>query len=64
MTKQLDAWPVSGVNKFSGEVQVNVHRVVFSEEKSDTIAEEKLVTHEKVTPSEEVDKGTSIFNDI
>ena len=40
------------------------YQFVFFEEKSDTIAKEKLVAHEKVTPSEEVDKGTSIFTYI
>ena len=45
---------MSGFNKFSGEYQVKNHHVVGSEEKS--------VPSEKVTPSEEVEKGTNFLN--
>ena len=40
MTKQLGAWPVSGVNKFAGEDQGKIYHVLITKEKSNTIAEE------------------------
>ena len=55
---------MSGVKKFSGKVQGEIHHVVISEEKSNAIAEEKLVTSAKVTTSEEVYKGTKKLDDM
>ena len=49
---------MSGVNKFSGEGQGKVHHAVVSEEKLTPLPKKKVVTSEKVTPSEEVDKRT------
>ena len=53
-----------GVNKFSGEGQGKIHHVVVADEKSNTIVEEKMVTNEKVTPSEEVDKDNKRLDDM
>ena len=55
---------MSGVNKFSGEGQGKIHHVVVAENKSSTIYEEKLILSEKVPPSEGVEKGTNILNDV
>ena len=49
---------------FSGEVQGKIHHVVVAKEKGNTIAKEKVVTSEKVTPSEEVDKGAKNLYDM
>ena len=54
---------MSGVNKFSGEGQGKIHHIVVSEVSS-TIANEKTVPSDKFTPSEEVEKGTIILNDM
>ena len=55
---------MSRINKFAGEGQEKFHHVVVSEEKSCAISEEKVVQTEKVTPREEVEKGTNILNYI
>ena len=49
---------MSGVNKFAGEGQGVIHHVVVSKGNSNTIDKEKVVTSEKVTPIEEVEKRT------
>ena len=54
---------MSGFNKFSGEGQEKIHHVVVAKENSTTIAEEKVVTSEKDTPSEKVDKVTKTLDD-
>ena len=53
-----------GVNKFSGEGQEKLHHVVVAEEKVASFPKKKLVPSDKVTPSEEVEKGTNILNDM
>ena len=50
-----------GVNKFSGEGQAINHHVV---QYFFPIAEEKLAPSEKVTPSEDVEKGTKTLDDM
>ena len=47
---------MSGVNKFFGEVQGKIHHVVVSKEKVMPFPKKKILTSEKVTTSEEVDK--------
>ena len=61
MTRQLGALPVSVVNKFAGKRQGKIHHVVISKVKNNAIVEEKTLTSEKVTTSENVDKGTKIW---
>ena len=55
---------MSGVNKFSEVGQVKIQHVVVAEEKSSTIAKEKLVPSEKVTPSQGDEKGKIFLNDM
>ena len=55
---------MSGINKFSVKSQGKIHRVVVAGEKSNAIAEEKILTSEKVTTSEEVDKGAKNLDDM
>ena len=57
MTRQLE-------NKFSGKIQGKIHHVVVAKEKNNAIVEEKILTTEKVTTSEEVDKGTKHLDDM
>ena len=60
MTRLLVDWPVSEVNKFSGKVQDKIHHfVVAKRKKVMPLSKKKILTTEKVTTSEEVDKGTS-----
>ena len=51
---------MSGVNKFSGEGQGKVHHAVVSEEKLTPLPKKKVVTSEKVTPSEKVENVLKI----
>ena len=53
---------MSGVNKFSGEGQGKVHHVLVAEEKVSPLPKKKVVPSEKVTASEEAEKGTNILN--
>ena len=58
---------MSGVNKFSGEVQARNNYVIryywsISEEK--VAPSEKVTPGEKVTPSEEVEKVTDLLDDM
>ena len=55
---------MSGANKFSGEGQGKIHNVVIAKEQISTISREKVEPNDKVTPSEEVQKGTNISNDM
>ena len=55
---------MSGVNKFFGKGQGEIHHVVVSERKSNAISKEKVATSDKVTTSEEVDKGTKFLDDM
>ena len=48
---------MSGFNNIFWEGQGKIQHVVVSEEKSNTISKEKVVTSEKITQSEEVYKG-------
>ena len=54
---------MSGVNKFSGKGQGEIHHFVISKEKIMPLLKKKLLTTEKVTTSEKVDKGTKILDD-
>ena len=47
---------MSGVNNFSGEGQGKIHHVVVSEKKVTPLLKKQVVTSEKVTTSEEVEK--------
>ena len=55
---------MSGFNKFSGKGKRKIYCFVVSEEKSNAMSEEKILTTEKVTTSEEVDKGTKKLDDV
>ena len=55
---------MSGVNKFFGKGQGEIHHVVVAERKSNAISKEKVATSDKVTTSEEVDKGTKFLDDM
>ena len=52
---------MSGVNKFAGESQAKINHVVPYYR---PIAEEKVALSQKVTPSEEVEKGTIFLDDM
>ena len=53
-----------GVNNFDGEGQGEIHHIVVDKEKLTTWLKKKVVTSEKVTTSEEVDRGTKYLDDI
>ena len=55
---------MSGVNKFPGKGQGEIHHVVVAEEKNNAIVEEKLLTTERVKTSEEFGKGTEKLDDM
>ena len=50
---------MSGVNKFSGKGQAKIHHVVPYYW---PIAKENLAPSEKITPNEEVEKGTNLLD--
>ena len=50
-----------GFNKFAGEGQAKNHHVVTYYQ---PISKEKVAPSEKVTPSEEFEKGTKLLDDI
>ena len=50
---------MSGVNKFSGDIQAKIHHDVPYYQR---ISRENLLPSEKVTPSEEVEKVTNLLN--
>ena len=54
---------MSGVDKFAGEVKGKNHHVVVAKEKVAPLTMKKIVTSEKITPSEEVEKDTNLLND-
>ena len=49
---------MSGVNNFSGGGQGKIHHIIVAKEKVTPLPKKRVVTSEKVTASEEVDKGT------
>ena len=55
---------MSGGNNFSGEGQGKIHHVVVAKEKLSPLPKKIVVPGEKVTPSEEILKGTNILNDM
>ena len=64
MTKQLGAWPVPGVNIFSGEGQGKFYHVAIAKEKLAPLPNKKVDPSGKVTPSDYDEKGTNILNDV
>ena len=55
---------MSGFNKFSVEGQGKFIMSSFPKEKVTLLPNKKVVTSEKVTPIEEVNKVTTILNDM
>ena len=55
---------MSGVNKFAGKGRGKIHHVVVAKEDLTPFPKRKIVTSEKVTTSEEVDKGTKTLYDM
>ena len=53
-----------GVNNFSREGQGEINHVVVAEEKLTPLAKKKVVTSDKATTSENIDKGTENFDDM
>ena len=55
---------MSGFNKFSGEIQGKFIMFLLPKKKVTPFPKKKLVTSEKVTTSEEVEKGPKNLDDI
>ena len=55
---------MSGVNKFDEEGKGKIYHVFVSKENVTPFLKKKIVTSEKVTPCEEVDKGTKHLDDM